>query len=145
MVVIQGKPDILKNTSYQHQTPSSADQLLDLNEVKTSKPDSEFLVSLDFSQEESLEELKKSEPQQVVISQAAKVDILEESCHHDLLDSADDEALKLSESAMPIIPLVSLFFLQNYFLCLRLLKIRLALIPHCTEVPVPHVGGWLGI
>lgn len=104
MVVIQGKPDILKNTSYQHQTPSSADQLLDLNEVKTSKPDSEFLVSLDFSQEESIEELKP-EPEQVVLSQAAKVDKIEESCHHDLLDSADDEALKLSESAMPIIPL----------------------------------------
>ena len=105
MVVIQGKPDILKNTSYQHQTPSSADQLLDLNEVKTSKPDSEFLVSLDFNQEEL-----KPEPEQVVLSQAAKVDKIEESFHHDLLDSADDEALKLSESAMPIIPLVSLFF-----------------------------------
>ena len=124
MVVIQGKPDILKNTSqHQHQTPSSvADQLLDLNEVKTSKPDSEFLVSLDFSQEESLEELKKSEPQQVVISQAAKVDILEESCHHDLLDSADDEALKLSESAMPISPLVSLFFLQKLLLVPKVTK-----------------------
>ena len=52
----------------------------------------------------------KPEPEQVVLSQAAKVDKIEESCHHDLLDSADDEALKLSESAMPIIPLVSLFF-----------------------------------
>ncbi len=71
MVVIQGKPDILKNTSSQHQTPFSADQLLDLNEVKTSKPDSEFLVSLDFSQEESFEELKP-EPEQVVLSQASK-------------------------------------------------------------------------
>ena len=111
MVVIQGKPDILKNTSFIHQTHSSADQLLDLNEVKTSKPDSEFLVSLDFSQEESFEELKP-EPEQVVLSQAAKVDKIKESCHHDLLDSADDEALKLSESAMPIIPLVSFFFIK---------------------------------
>ena len=112
MVVIQGKPDILKNTSSIHQTHSSADQLLDLNEVKTSKTDSEFLVSLDFSQEESFEELKQPEPEPVVLSQAAKVDKIEESCHHDLLDSADDEALKLSESAMPIIPLVCIFFLK---------------------------------
>lgn len=111
MVVIQGKPDILKNTSSIHQTQSSADQLLDLNEVKTSKTDSEFLVSLDFSQEESIKELKP-EPEPVVLSQAAKVDKIEESCHHDLLDSADDEALKLSESAMPIIPLVSIFFIK---------------------------------
>ena len=111
MVVIQGKPDILKNTSSIKQTQSSADQLLDLNEVKTSKTDSEFLVSLDFSQEESIKELKP-EPEPVVLSQAAKVYKIEESCHHDLLDSADDEALKLSESAMPIIPLVSIFFIK---------------------------------
>ena len=111
MVVIQGKPDILKNTSSIQQTQSSADQLLDLNEVKTSKTDSEFLVSLDFSQEESFKELKP-EPEPVVLSQAAKVDKIEESCHHDLLDSADDEALKLSESAMPIIPLVSIVIIK---------------------------------
>ena len=38
--------------------------------------------------------------------QATKVEEPNQFCH-DLLDSADDEAIKLSETAMPIIPLVS--------------------------------------
>ena len=51
MVVIQGKPDILKNTSSTQQK-ISADQLLDLNDVKeVGATDSDFLVSLDFSKE----------------------------------------------------------------------------------------------
>ena len=51
MVVIQGKPDILKNISSTQQK-ISADQLLDLNDVKeVEATDSDFLVSLDFIKE----------------------------------------------------------------------------------------------
>ena len=46
------------------------------------------------------------DPEPGVLSQATKVEEPDQFCH-DLLDSADDEAIKLSETAMPIIPLVS--------------------------------------
>ena len=111
MVVIQGKPDILKSTSSSSQqvTNISSDQLLDLNEIKpSSNADSDFLVSLDLNQEAFKD--TKSEVEAVVFSEVTKVEKPEESreaCAKDLLDSADDEAIKLSETAMPIIPLVS--------------------------------------
>ena len=110
MVVIQGKPDILKHSTSQHQTPS-ADQLLDLNEVKASNSDSDTLVSLDFSKIANENSIPELEP--VALGQDVKVEKAEETCL-DLMDSADDEALKLSESAMPIIPLVSLLYFGGY-------------------------------
>ena len=49
-------------------------------------------------------------PEPVVLSEVTKVEKPEEPCQQDLLDSADDEAIRLSETAMPIIPLVSYFW-----------------------------------
>ena len=114
MVVIQGKPDILKNDiSSQQVSNISSDQLLDLNEIKlSSNADSDFLVSL----EQEAFENPKPEAEAVELSEVTKVEnpkATKEACPQDLLDSADDEAIKLSEAAMPIIPLVKYFLSRS--------------------------------
>ena len=105
MVVIQGKPDILK-----HQSSTMSDQLLDLD-VSTPPPDkskpSSLLdddllgLSLDTKKEPSKE--VKEPPSEKGVEESIELAHTKTDLVADLLD---DDSMKLSESAMPVIPLM---------------------------------------